>query len=75
MTYEHLHNTLVLCYLAPNIQSIYAGRWDVWLIQNGYMEEFMHLTLKTDEQLKSILERAKTRAIEIKNSPLHKALL
>lgn len=74
MTNKQLLQALTKAFLAPNIFTTYSGRWDVWLVQNGHIEEFKHLMLKTDDQLNRLLLEAQDTARQIKNSPLTKAL-
>lgn len=70
MTYNHLLQVLLKCFLDDKYQPIYAGRWDVWMIQNGHMYEYLHMLRKTDDQLGQILAHARYLAA----SPLVKAL-
>jgi hypothetical protein len=70
MTDEHLFAVLVKCHACPKFQNIYAGRWDVWCIQNGHLQEYLILILKTDGQINRLIARAK----EVVNSPLMRAM-
>lgn len=62
------------CYLSDTINTIYNKRWDVWLIQNGYQLHYACLVVKGTEELNKLLYEAQTRAHQIKNSPLAKAM-
>lgn len=53
---------------------VYHNRWDTWLIVHNYMDIYFYLMMKTDSQVARILEEAKGKADEIRNSPLYKVL-
>lgn len=74
MTYANLLDILTKFYLDSRHETIYAGRWDVWCIQNKNWDAYRHLILKTDDQLNHILGTARERAKEIQASPLGRAL-
>ena len=70
MTYQKLLDILIAFYTDPRWNTVYAGRWDVWCIQNGNMEAYKHLICKPDRELEHLKARAKLLA----HSPLGKAL-
>lgn len=70
MTHSELLSILTTFFLDPRHENVYAGRWDVWCIQNKNWDAYHALILKTDDQLNRILTLARTRAREQTNSPL-----
>lgn len=74
MTHEQLLNILTSFFLDPRHETVYAGRWDVWCIQNKNWDAYHLLILKTDDQLNKLLTHARERARGINTSPLGKAL-
>lgn len=75
MNYDsHVIGTLIQFYLDKNHIRLYHGRWDTWLIVHNHMDEYFYMMMKTDFQVANILKQARDRAIEIKESPLGKAL-
>jgi hypothetical protein len=65
-----LIQVLAKFYSSPMCVPIYRERWDVWCIQNGHMDDYLLLMMKSDAELAFLIERAKA----IANSPLTKAL-
>lgn len=75
MIYDaHIVNILMQFYLDKDFMKVYHGRWDTWLVTKNYMDEYLYLMMKTDSQLANILKQAQTKANEIKDTPLAKAL-
>lgn len=74
MTHAQLLHVLTNFFLDPRHETIYAGRWDVWCIQNNNWNAYHMLILKTDDQLNHILTMARENARVQINSPLGKAM-
>lgn len=71
---SHVISILTLYYLDKSNNRLYHGRWDTWLISKNYMDEYFYLMLKTDNQLRRLLDKAMEEAQILEISPLHKAM-
>lgn len=74
MTDTDLLQILTTFYQDPRHENVYAGRWDVWCIQNKNWNAYHMLILKTDDQLNRLLTQAREKARGIEASPLTKAM-
>lgn len=72
--HSHVINVLIQFFLDKDAMRVYHMRWDTWLITKSYMSEYFYLMMKTDFQIANILREAREKSLEIKSSPLAKAL-
>lgn len=74
MNNEKLLQLLTSFYLDPTHETVYANRYDVWLIQSKNWDAYHMLILKSEDELKRVLAQARDKARDISTSPLNKAL-
>lgn len=53
---------------------LYYVRWDTYLVSNDYIDEYLTMAYKTEDQKNKIIDHARKKADSILNSKLYKAM-